>query len=215
MDVGKLPRDSRIDVCRLKENKGAYFARAVALAATSTRYHAVIDADDWVEKHWLSTLLAQRASIVQHGSRFVERDGHDSYVKEWKNSRKAVTSQLTHYTSHTGLYKTNVLRRVGGYSPNFKVGYDSFLCAILRLTEDVAIVDEPLYHRYQHMNSLCNARETRIRGPYREANRAVLQKAYKEAYTQRNNINAIKRTALKLTPAHLWDEVEAYAKTVR
>lgn len=214
-EVGTLPADSRIDVCQLAENKGAYFARAVALSATTDDYHAVIDADDWVEPHWLETLLARDADVVQHGCRFVERDGHAAYVKPWRNARKPINSQLLHFTSHTGLYRTERLREVGGYNPAFRVGYDSLMCMFIRLTGEVDIVDEPLYHRFQHMKSLCNAKETRIRGPYRLENRKILLEAYRKAYAKRSSVDAIREIALSLAPAHLWDEVEDYAKRVR
>lgn len=70
-----FPNDSRFELYTLPQNRGAYFARAVALAATTTSHHGVVDADDWVEPHWLETMLGTGASAVQHGSRFIEEDG--------------------------------------------------------------------------------------------------------------------------------------------
>lgn len=58
-DPRDIPKDSRFEVYTLPKNRGSYFARAVTLEATTTENHAVIDADDWVEPHWLETLLRE------------------------------------------------------------------------------------------------------------------------------------------------------------
>lgn len=207
-------RDSRVDVIELEENRGSYFSRAVALAATDTTHHAIVDADDWVEPHWLETLLDTGADAVQHGSRIVERRGHTPEIVQWRHARSSLNSKLMHYTSHTGVYETERLRAAGGYSPAFRMGYDSLLVSVLRIQGEVAIVDEPLYHRRIHKESLSQHGSTKIGSPARLAVRAQLDKAYRKILRLRANPEKVENIIDSLTPAHLWDEVEHYARKV-
>lgn len=207
-------KDTRISVIKLPENKGAYFSRAVALHATRTKHHAVIDADDWVDPWWLETLLSRDSNAVQHGSRYhvVGSSINNRKVRKWNHAHRSLASKLIHYSSHTGLYNTQYLNSVGGYSPAFRVGYDSFLSAILRMVGPVAIVDEPMYYRYRHKDSLCNSKETKIGSQFRLKTRKILEDAYSEAYQYVGQTEKIKQVALKLTPTSMWDEVKFYAE---
>lgn len=214
---GKEPRlscgDSRVDVYTLPENRGAYFARAVALEATDTAFHGVVDADDWVEPHWLETMLGTGASAVQHGTRFVE-EGDSSTVQVWKHARRELATKLIHYTSHTGVYETQRLRQVGGYCPTYRVGYDSLLCSVLRLDGPVEIVDEPLYHRRVHKESLTQAASTRIGSAHREPIKRKLDATYRRMYRLRQHPHRMWAQLSVLTPPHLWEEVRTYAEKV-
>src|SRR5690606_32042422 len=62
---GLRTRDSRVHVYKLPTNRGSYFARAVALAATETPFHGVVDSDDWVDPEWAERLLATGGDAVQ------------------------------------------------------------------------------------------------------------------------------------------------------
>ena len=212
-DLRHVPNDSRFEVYTLPENRGAYFARAVALAATETPYHGVVDADDWVEPHWLETMLGVGGSAVQHGSRFVE-EGDNTKVEQWKHARRPLATKLIHYTSHTGVYETERLRQAGGYSPAFRVSYDSLLVSALRLQGEVAIVDEPLYHRRVHSQSLTKRPETRIGSAQREPIKRKLDAAYRKMYRLRNNPAKLQAILDSLTPPKLWAEVQYHAEKV-
>ena len=208
-----FPNDSRFELYTLPQNRGAYFARAVALAATTTTHHGVVDADDWVEPHWLETMLGTGASAVQHGTRFVET-GDTSTVEEWKHARRPLATKLIHYTSHAGVYETHRLRQAGGYSPAFRMSYDSLLVSVLRLQGDVAIVDEPLYHRRVHPDSLTMRPETRIGSAKREPIKRMLDATYRKMYRLRNNPARVKGILDSLTPPKLWAEVQYHAEKV-
>ena len=208
-------RDSRVHVYRLPENRGSYFARAVALAATDTTHHGVVDADDWVSPEWAETLLAADGDAVQHGARWVERDGQEPHVQTWRHARRPLATKLLHYSSHTGIYSTARLRDAGGYSPAYRVGYDSLLSAVLRLLGPVEVVDAPLYHRRLHPASLSHAPVTRIGSPERVKVRRELDAAYRKAYRLRSNPARVREIVAALTPDHLWDEVRYHAERAR
>lgn len=205
-------RDSRVHVYKLPENRGSYFARAVALAATDTSHHGVVDSDDWVDPAWAETLLATGGDAVQHGSRWQETDGQDPHVQAWQHARRPLATRLLHYSSHTGIYRTDRMRAAGGYSPAFRVGYDSLLSAVLRLLGPVSVVDEPLYHRRLHGASLSHAPGTRIGSPERVKVREVLDVAYRKAYRMRAHPARVREFVAELTPDHLWDEVAHHAE---
>src|SRR5690625_7865436 len=77
--------------------------------------------------------MATGGTAVQHSTRWVERAGRPTVVMEWKGARKPLSENLTHYTSHTGVYATERLRDAGGYSPAYRIGYDSLLAAVGRM----------------------------------------------------------------------------------
>ena len=205
-------RDSRVHVYTLPENRGSYFARAVALAATETSHHGVVDSDDWVDPEWAERLLATGGDAVQHGSRWQEVDGQDPVVEPWQHARRPLATRLLHYSSHTGIYSTARLRAAGGYSPAYRVGYDSLLSAVLRLLGKVEVVDEPLDHRRLHGASLSHAPATRIGSPERVRVRKELDVAYRKAYRLRNRPGRVRQIISELTPAYLWDEVAYHAE---
>lgn len=205
-------RDSRVHVYRIPTNRGSYFARAVALAATETTHHGIVDADDWVDPTWAETLLATGGDAVQHGARWVEKAGAKPMVQEWRHARRPLATKLLHYSSHTGIYRTDRLRAAGGYSPAFRVGYDSLLSAVLRLLGPVEVVDEPLYHRRLHGASLSHAPATKIGSPERVQVRERLDTAYRKAYRVRSNPARVREIVSELTPPDLWEQVAYHAE---
>ena len=213
--VGPLPSDPRLQVYRLPQNRGAYYARAVALEATTTSHHAIVDADDWVDEDWLETMLATGGSAVQHGSRMTHYPDGRADHDVWRGARRHLATKLLHYTSHTGVYETERLREVGGYSPAYRMGYDSLLCALLRMAGPVEIVDRPMYHRFRHPDSLCNAPATQIGSPVRLQARAELEVVYRDAYAHRGDVDKIRSIALAATPDRLWEEVRRHADRIR
>jgi glycosyltransferase involved in cell wall biosynthesis len=212
---GLRVRDSRVQVHTLPANRGAYFTRAVALAATDTPWHGVVDSDDWVDPGWAETLLAAGGDAVQHGSRWVEQEGQPAEAQVWRHARRPLARNLLHYTSHAGIYTTARLRDAGGYSPAYRVGYDSLLVSVLRILGPIKIVDEPLYHRSVHGASLSRAEATKIGSPYRVGVREELDVVYRKAYRLRSKPERVRQIVAELTPEALWDEVAEQAEKVR
>ena len=208
-------RDSRVQVYTLPQNRGSYFARAVALAATTTEFHGVVDSDDGVDPQWLETLMATGGTAVQHSIRWVERAGRPTVVMEWMGARKPLSENLTHYTSHTGVYATERLRDAGGYSPAYRIGYDSLLAAVVRMQGPVQIVDKTLYHRRIHPDSLSQTSRTKIGSPARLEVRRQLQVAYRRVYRARHDPQKQRRILRRLASPLLWQEVEEHAERIR
>jgi hypothetical protein len=171
-------KDPRLVRFSLLANHGPYFAAAVVLNATSARYFMVQDADDWSSRTRAACLLAR-----------LERDGSDlavsaqpQYVEigvqrqmlgvRWaKMSTNAIpsqgfvvnrklTSSFAYRVPHVGLFKTDSLRRIGGYYGGFRVGYDTLLTNLILMTGRISHVPQPLYYRLVRRESLTHSSKT-------------------------------------------------------
>lgn len=214
MKTGLRYRDSRLHVYELPENRGAYYARAVAQAATDTPWHAVIDADDWVEPEWLDVMLDTGADIVWQRSR-IDEHADRSKVMTWRNADRVPGPTLIHTSSHTGLYRTEALREYGGYNPAYRIGWDTLMVGILRLTGPFEVIDKPMYHRTIHAASLTNAVDTGIQSETRRRNREHLREIFLRAWKVRHNPDAVGEIVDDTFDPELAAEVEAHAANIR
>ena len=208
--------DPRVTVYRLPENRGAYFCRAVALAATTTSHHAVIDSDDWVEPDFFEELMSHGKDAVQL-SRFTEEDEHGKIlrIKQWKNARVPVSQRFRHYAPHIGVYETQRLLDAGGYSPAYRMGYDTFLSAVLRLQGLVHVSNHAGYHRTIRSDSLSQTEATKIGSEIRERNKARLADSYDDVYRNRTKPDWVSWIIRGMTPEEAWEEVEYHAAQIR
>lgn len=154
--------DERLTVYTLPENHGAYFALQLALLASPDAWFAPFGADDWAEPDHLERLLDMHSAAAIPGAVFT-------------NAGKV----------HKGPYEVGVFRRerlmaIGGYNPAERIGQDTLLIRLLRLTGDVAIQTTPTYHRVKRSGSLTTSSETGFGSPartqMRERNRSVYAK---------------------------------------
>ena len=174
------PRLVRVD---LPENRGRYFADAAVLAAVSTPWFAIHDADDVAEPEWLEWLLAA-----------ADREGWDAcfapqtvVAVDGTARREEVGSllpvrRLRHIAHHAAVYRTQALRDVGGPHPAFRIGYDTLIVNLLTLRHHCGAIDRPVYTRYLRPGSLTTAPETASGSPARRAARRELQRLYALAW---------------------------------
>lgn len=215
MKTGLRYRDSRLDVYELSENRGAYYARAVALAATDTEHHAVIDADDWVEPEWIETLLAADRAVVWQRSWWEYREDGQRRCIIMNRAAASASPRFLHTTSHTGLYRTATLQAVGGYHPGYRFGWDTLLVGLLRMTAPFAAIDQPLYHRTRLPESLTRHPSTAIRSPQREAARQHLRGLHLRAWHLREDPPSIRRMITSTIPLEMAAEIDAHASKIR
>jgi len=168
--------DSRLVRFDLAANHGPYFASAVVLNATSAPYFLVQDADDW-------STPTRAANLLEH----LERDGADlavsaqpQYIENEKRvievrwaalSREAVPRkrftvsrtlgpEYAYRAPHHGLFRSDTLRRVGGYYAGFRIGYDTILTNFILMTGTLSHVAQPLYYRQVRPDSLTHSQLT-------------------------------------------------------
>jgi Glycosyl transferase family 2 len=178
------PRLVRFD---LSSNRGCYFAHAVALNAAAGPYFAIQDADDWSEPQRIATLLdrlratsavaAVSASLL-HTAPSSPPCGQIGYP----GAGRRLPPWLVHWVDHHGLFRSAALQALGGYFGGFRIGYDTLLMSFLRMTGRIAWVEEPLYHRILHQDSLTAAPVTGYDSAARRQAAAEMAWMYAEAF---------------------------------
>lgn len=159
-------KDGRLVVLTIPNNRGPYFAQQVVLGASPFPFYAPHAADDWSEPDHLERLVAIGGSAVITGA-------------VWFHAGTRTNLHLAPY--EVGLFATDRLRRIGGHNPAERIGQDTLLMRLLRLTGPVRQSHHPTYHRVRRRGSLTTDPTTghgsRARNEMRARNRAVYRKA--------------------------------------
>jgi len=177
------PRLIRFD---LLENRGPYFALAVALEATPDSFFLVQDADDWSAPHRVATLLQLLHRNKSHYAfstlaQFRDSDNGSIIPIGLMFSEGPDTSERAEFKNripHVGLFQTRALRLLGGYYAGFKFGYDMLLTNLLLLAGVVAWTPEHLYWRRVRPTSLSHAPDTGWRSLARRNARVEMRELY-------------------------------------
>jgi len=192
-------RDSRLEVYRLPENRGAYFGLQLVLEASPHDWYGPHAADDTSEpEHYevLGTVAARRKTeAVTAGAVY------------WGEGRDAVRNA----NYEVGVYRKRRLLAFGGYDPSARVAQDTLLIHLLRLTGTVAASTTPTYHRIKRPYSLTTTLETGLRSPYRLAVRAQNRKVL-SACRRLRSVEKIRAYRLGLVPAQLRDELAEHVE---
>jgi len=180
------PRLVRFDIY---ENRGPYFALAVASEATPDPLFLIQDADDLSSPERVATLL-----------RMLRRDGStyafSALTQFYEDAGGVVVSSPLFSTppdtvpspsfkyrfSHHGLYKTSAIRQLGGYFGGFRFGYDKFITNLLLLAGSVSWTPQPLYWLRTRPNSLTRAPDTGLLSERRRALNAEMSQMFSHAY---------------------------------
>jgi predicted O-methyltransferase YrrM len=181
--------DPRLVRCDLAANHGRYFADAVVLNATTDPYFLVQDADDWSEPRRVALLLevllkedadGAISAAYQYG---IE---NDIITKKRRSSfaalKRPLTEVLDHPANHTGLFKAEALRNIGGYYGGFRIGYDTLIVNLLLMTGKISYVNKPLYNTLLRPDSLTHHQTTGKGTHARLAIAQHLQNIYREIY---------------------------------
>lgn len=138
--------DSRLVVLTLPENRGPYFAQQVVLGASPFEWYAPHAADDWSDPDHLERLMAVGGTAIITGA-------------VWFHAGRHVRLHYAPY--EVGLFSTDRLRRLGGHNPAERIGQDTLLMRLLRLTGPVRVTQHPTYHRVRRKGSLMTDPATR------------------------------------------------------
>lgn len=159
--------DPRIRYVRLNKNKGVCYALNHALSLVDTKYFAQLDADDWYEKNTLQVCLKKMEqtnenTAVVYGHEKVwrlEKNGKIKFLKEKK--KQQINSNYEFITYHPMIYprfyRTNALRKVGGWSSNVpqKGRYAEDRQILLKLADEhkFRLINKILYNRLKHTSN--------------------------------------------------------------
>lgn len=186
-----LPRDPRLVVHELPENRGRYFADAVvtrALAARPDAFWTPHDADDWSEPERLEKLLPAAVDGAVVAPYWRHQPQRPAVVQDVRRERVA---QPTHRFAHlvhwsAGAYTVERLERAGGLHPGFRIGFDTLHTLMVALTGPVAVHDEPGFHWHRRTSgSLTSDPATRLGSRTRSRARIQLRSLYQRAWEER------------------------------
>lgn len=97
--------------------------------------------------------------------------------------RAALAPAMRHLINHTGLFRCEAVRRIGGYYGGFRIGYDTLLVNLLRMTARITYVERPLYHRRLRDGSLTRSGATGLGSVERRRVAEALGQIYRQALT--------------------------------
>jgi glycosyltransferase involved in cell wall biosynthesis len=180
--------DARLIRFDLPFNRGLYFALGTVLNATPSKYFVIQDSDDWSSPTRVSAL--RRAATT--GGAIGAVSASIQYMGESKNAKhfterptglhKPLTPAFEHRFNHWGLFRTDILRALGGYYAGFRLGFDSLMGNLLLLVGKIAFVDYPLYHRVVRADCSTMAKDTGQGSPARSEAIKKLAGIYAQCY---------------------------------
>lgn len=120
--------DPRIRYVKLKKNRGVCYTLNHALSLVDTKYFSQLDADDWYEPRTLEVCVnkmekASTKTAVVYGHEKVWKAVKNGKVKYLNKKRKRnIRGKYDFITFHPMIYprfyRTDALRKVGGWSRN-------------------------------------------------------------------------------------------------
>lgn len=184
----------RITFFDMKKNHGRYFVDAVAVMANPYEFYLPIDADDVSHRDRLKILLQiqsrTKAEAVFNYQQVVSRNGR-VYIERYPLLNRPQTSEMKHLAHHSALYKTEVLKSVGSYHPDFRVGYDTLLVNLIRMKSKCSMVGKVLHVRKIRDNSLTTSPNTGFSSNHRKQATRKLRLLYKKCWDNPDNIQDI------------------------
>lgn len=116
-----LKKDNRIYYYRLAKNIGICHALNKALTIVDTKYMVQLDSDDWLENNALEKLLSamekanEQVALAYSNHKTWKQNNKCKYVKQRSFSKEQKYEFLCHPTVYPRFYRTDCLRKVGGW----------------------------------------------------------------------------------------------------
>jgi len=193
-------RDPRLVRFSLAGNHGPYFATAVALNATSAQYFLIQDADDWSAPTRTAVLLDRLERdgsdlAVSAQPQYVDQGGKSRILDiRWKTAshggnpgrsfvvRHLLGPHFCYRAPHHGLFRSDSVRRVGGYFGGLRISYDTLLTNLILMTGQISHVSQPLYYRLVRPASLTHSAETGVDSTYAQQVHRALRAVYRDCF---------------------------------
>jgi len=204
-------RDPRLIRFSLTRNHGGpFFANAVVNRAVSSPWFLVQEQDDWSDPRRVEFLLhlaatsQADAAVSAHVFHRENIDGSSTPVTvKWTHLGRRVcpicpsgsrcqqcfvdvelTQQYRHRAPHTGLFRADLLRRIGGYYAGLHLHFDSLLMNLVLMTGSIVHTTAPLYHRLLRPDSITHCPGTGFASRASWAERKTVAGLYEESYAE-------------------------------
>lgn len=161
-------KDSRIRLITLKENVGISHVLNRALKEMDTKYFVQLDSDDWLSKDALKRFhLASKkdpkAALLYGNIRMWKQNKHGKWKmfksirhRSFRNKYQFLVYMT--YMLHPRCYKTQALRKVGGWETNDpytgRIMEDRRMVVKLMEKYRIRWINQFLYHRRKHTKQL-------------------------------------------------------------
>ena len=177
LDVLDDLHDRRLIRAHARRNLGRYAVDRTVSETFRSTWFAICDADDWVEPHWLESMLeaAENADVV-------------AAPHFWHNSpgaRPRIMSLRPYDGSYTwhghlgaSLYRQTWLHHTHALSSAVRVGYDNVITGLSHLVGRRVEIKKPTYHREVRRGSLVTSETTGIRSPLRRETAHLLERLW-------------------------------------
>lgn len=194
-----LPRDRRLLVVNMEDNKGRYFCDAVVTEAIAHRpdvVWSVHDSDDWSEVERYENLLPQMKDGAVLSSYWRHQGSRKPILQKPLKARierpQTGFVHISHWVS--GLYTSERVQKAGGVHPGFRVGFDTLFVRMVAMTGKTAVVDQPDYHWCRRASgSLTTSPPTRFGSPARVAAKRQLAHLDELAWQNREDPGSVIR----------------------
>ena len=195
-------RDPRLTRFDLPSRMGPYFALEVAREATTDPFFLIQDADDWSAPDRVRRLVdllvegnADFAVSAQpqfregpHGESQVLSVRWDGYANGLRGPPFKIdlcmTPEYRLRLPHHGLFRREILEKLGGYYGGHYIGSDKFLLNLIIMTGRIAWTPQPLYYRLMRDTSLTYSSETGYRSAYHASVERDLAYDYQIVFSQ-------------------------------
>lgn len=157
-------RDSRFRVIH-QENAGAANAKNTGLDAACGAYVAFVDSDDWVERHWLESMVSvmksSEADVVEcdflkEYLSSTERGNDASYCPGQFSAHDYLTRYLNNWTCSlfwNKLVKVNLLSNIRFRRERRCIDDEFFTYKVLTNAKKIVRIEDCLYHYRQRASS--------------------------------------------------------------
>lgn len=159
-------KDSRINIVYRNKNGGISSASNSAIGLVNGEYTALLDHDDILEKDALfyiaETILYSYPDIIYTDEKLIDKDG----IYHGHAFRPAFSLELLRshpYIVHMVIFRTNILRKIGGFNENLTISQDYDL--ILRAVEQskcIVHIPKVLYAWRIHETSAGHAKKENV-----------------------------------------------------
>lgn len=181
--------DPRLVRFELARNRGPYFCRAIAAAASPDDYFFVQDADDWSAPDHVARLLAtclerQADFVFAAQAQYAETSNGPVFetIAFPRGPRLVDSPAMLYRAPHHGLFRRKFVEQIGGFFGGYRFGYDLLFTNVVAMTGRVAWIDAPLYSRRRRAGSLTESSDTGYGSPARRRVDAQLSTIYANVF---------------------------------
>lgn len=193
-------KDPRLRFFTLKTNRGRYFIDGIASAVNPHHFYMPSDADDVSDRHRLEVLVRTQqesgADAVLHHQKVQMADGR-VILETYPNMTAELPEDMQHFAHFSGLYRTEAVGKAGGFSGDFRVGYDTLFVNLVRMIGTIELIPQALYTRLHRERSLTNSRKTGFGSTHRRKAAKELNQLYGECRRAPDRIPEIIQSSMK------------------